>query len=139
MSYHRLMMENQTMFTKLLFEKLAGAELSPGQPKILEYLLSHDGSVQKDIAEACLIEQATVTSLLAGLEKSGLVKRAASDSDKRYMCVYLTDTGLKKAQMCIGAIEKSEDIALKGFSEREKNAFIEFLRRANDNLKTKEE
>ncbi len=51
--YHNLMMENQSIFTKLVFEELSGKNLSIGQPKILEYLFTHDGAIQKEIAEAC--------------------------------------------------------------------------------------
>lgn len=36
--YHNLMMENQSIFTKLVFEELSGKNLSIGQPKILEFI-----------------------------------------------------------------------------------------------------
>ena len=42
MSYHKLMMENHTLFSKMVFERLSGQELSAGQPKVLEYLIEHD-------------------------------------------------------------------------------------------------
>lgn len=38
MSYHKLMMENNTMYTKKVFDNVADRKLSKGQPKILEYL-----------------------------------------------------------------------------------------------------
>ena len=69
--YHNLMMKNQTIFTKLVFEKLTEENLSIGQPKILEYLSSHDGAIQKEIAEACNIEPATLTSLLSRIKTGG--------------------------------------------------------------------
>lgn len=39
MSYHKLMMENNTMYTKKVFDNVADRKLSKGQPKILEYPL----------------------------------------------------------------------------------------------------
>ena len=36
MSYHKLMMENNTMYTKKVFDNVADRKLSKGQPKILE-------------------------------------------------------------------------------------------------------
>ena len=75
MSYHKLMMENHTMFSRKVFERLSDRCLSVGQPKVLEYLYFNDGAIQKDIAEACMIEPATVTSLLSRMEKGGLIKR----------------------------------------------------------------
>ena len=85
MSYHKLMMENHTLFSKMVFERLSGQELSAGQPKVLEYLIEHDGVAQKDIAEACIIEPATATSLLARMEKTGLIDRRSREDDKRYI------------------------------------------------------
>ena len=38
MSYHKLMMENHTMFSRKVFERLSDRCLSVGQPKVLEYL-----------------------------------------------------------------------------------------------------
>ena len=83
MSYHKLMMENHTFFSRMVFERLSGTGLSTGQPKILEYLISHDGAIQKDIAEACAVEPATATSLLSRMEKNGLVERRSKDGDLR--------------------------------------------------------
>lgn len=67
--------------------------LTPGQPKILDYLLLHDGAVQKEIAEACHIESATMTSVLLGMENKGLVVRKNINSNRRSLYVYLTDKG----------------------------------------------
>lgn len=132
--YHNLMMENQSIFTKLVFEQLADTNLSIGQPKILDYLFTNDGSIQKEIAEACQIEPATLTSLLARMEKNGLVKRENKNGDKRYFCVYLTDIGKTACNHVINAFKNAEDIALNGFSDEEKEKFIFFLKKANKNL-----
>ncbi len=132
--YHNLMMENQSIFTKLVFEELSGKNLSIGQPKILEYLFTHDGAIQKEIAEACQIEPATLTSLIARMEKNGLVRRENKSGDKRYICVYLTDLGKTASNYVINAFKTIEDIALNGFSNEEQEKFIFFLKKANKNL-----
>lgn len=133
-SYHRLMLKNQTIFTKLVFEELADLQLSVGQPKVLEYLSEHDGSIQKEIAEACQIEPATVTSLLIRMEKSGLIYRKNKHGDKRYICVFLTDYGKSVALSVLNAFKEVEALALKNFSERERESFLSFLFRVNENL-----
>ena len=63
MSYHKLMMENHTLFSKMVFERLSGQELSAGQPKVLEYLIEHDGVAQKDIAEAVSYTHLTLPTI----------------------------------------------------------------------------
>ena len=137
--YHNLMMENQSIFTKLVFEQLVGKNLSIGQPKILEYLYTHDGAIQKDIAEACKIEPATITNLLSRMEKNGLVIRKNKNGDKRYICVYLTEIGKKDGKHVINALKLLEDIALKDFSKEEKEEFISYLKKVNKNLVQKKE
>jgi len=133
--YHKLMLENQTMFTKQVFEQLAGREISSGQPKILEYLYEHDGSVQKDIAHACQIEPATVTSLLSRMEKNGIIVRKMKDNNRRFWYVYLTEKGKEEAVYVKRAFDTVKEIALKDFTNVEKEQFIEYLKRVNNNLK----
>ena len=129
------MLENQTMFTKQVFEQLEGRGLSSGQPKILEYLYEHDGSVQKDIAQACKIEPATVTSLLSRMEKSEIIERKMQNNNRRFWYVYLTEKGREEAVYVKKAFDTVKEIALKDFTNKEKELFIEYLKRVNKNLK----
>ena len=135
MSYHNLMMENHTLFSKMVFERLSGQELSAGQPKVLEYLIEHDGVAQKDIAEACIIEPATATSLLARMEKTGLIDRHSREDDKRYILVYLTEKGRARAEASVNVLSDVEEHVFEGFSDAEREAFISYLERVNGNLR----
>lgn len=135
MSYHKLMMENHTLFSKMVFERLSGQELSAGQPKVLEYLIEHDGVAQKDIAEACIIEPATATSLLARMEKTGLIDRRSREDDKRYILVYLTEKGRARAEASVNVLSDVEEHVFEGFSDAEREAFISYLEQVNRNLR----
>lgn len=135
MSYHKLMMENNTMYTKKVFDNVADRKLSKGQPKILEYLYENDGAVQKDIAKYCFIEQATVTSILARMEKNELILRKVDPDNRRFQFVYLTDKGKVEAKFVIESFAKLENNALKDFTDEEKMQFVNFLNRVNKNLK----
>lgn len=106
MSYHKLMMENNTMYTKKVFDNVADRNLSKGQPKILEYLYENDGAVQKDIAKSCFIEQATVTSILARMEKNELIIRKVDPDNRRFQFVYLTEKGKVEAKFVIESFAK---------------------------------
>ena len=129
------MMENHTLFSKMVFERLSGQELSAGQPKVLEYLIEHDGVAQKDIAEACIIEPATATSLLARMEKTGLIDRHSREDDKRYILVYLTEKGRARAEASIDVFSDVEEHVFEGFSDAEREAFISYLEQVNRNLR----
>lgn len=135
MSYHKLMMENNTMYTKKVFDNVADRKLSKGQPKILEYLYENDGPVQKDIAKSCFIEQATVTSILARMEKNELIIRKVDPDNRRFQFVYLTEKGKVEAKFVIESFAKLENNALKDFTDEEKMQFVNFLNRVNKNLK----
>lgn len=135
MSYHKLMMENNTMYTKKVFDNVADRKLSKGQPKILEYLYENDGTVQKDIAKSCFIEQATVTSILARMEKNELIIRKVDPDNRRFQFVYLTEKGKVEAKFVIESFAKLENNALKDFTDEEKMQFVNFLNRVNKNLK----
>ena len=135
MSYHKLMMENNTMYTKKVFDNVADRKLSKGQPKILEYLYENDGAVQKDIAKSCFTEQATVTSILARMEKNEIIIRKIDPNNRRFQFVYLTDKGKVEAKFVIDSFAKLENNALKDFTDEEKMQFVNFLNRVNKNLK----
>lgn len=68
---HYLLMADHLMVQKALIASVKDTGLTPGQPKILDYLLHHDGAIQKDIAIFCHIEPASLTVILNGMESKG--------------------------------------------------------------------
>lgn len=133
-SLHYLLMADHSLLQKSFFAGIRETELTPGQPKILDYLSDHDGVVQKEIAEGCYIEPATMTSVLLGMEKKGLVVRKNLNGNRRNLYVYLTDKGrtlAAKIRSKFGAIEEE---ALFGFDDDEREKLIDLLMRVNKNL-----
>lgn len=133
-SLHYLLMADHLQFQKSLLLSIKDMGLTLGQPKILDYLLYHDGAVQKEIAEACHIEPATITSVLLGMEKKGLILRKNLNGNRRSLYVYLTDKGKKAAEQVELQFEKIEEKGLYGFSDDEKEMLIDFLTRINGNI-----
>ncbi len=125
-------MTDHTAFHKRIFSALKKEGLTSGQPKVLEYLSEHDGAMQKDIAAACRIEPATMTSLLGGMEKKELITRSAPD--RRSLCVYLTDKGKALIPLIKEEFSRIEDKATSGFSDKEKEMLIDLLSRLRENL-----
>ena len=82
-SLHYLLMTDYLLFQKAFLAGVKETNLTPGQPKILDYLLHHDGVVQKEIASACHIEPATMTSVLYGMEKKGYILRKNLNGNRR--------------------------------------------------------
>ena len=69
--------------------------LTSGQPKILYCLSKFKEADQKTIANYCEIEQATVGSILLGMENAGLIVRKQHEGNRRSLYVSLTDKGIE--------------------------------------------
>lgn len=107
-SFHYLLLASQGLFQKKIMSELSECGLTAGQPKILDYLGLHDGSVQKDIALACQIEPATLTSLLSRMEGKGLILRRSENSNRKSIHVYLTPEGKEKQRRVLAAFDELE-------------------------------
>ncbi|WPF83478.1 MarR family transcriptional regulator [Sanguibacter sp. 4.1] len=68
-------------------------DLSHQQAFVLGYLARSPGAIQRDIAEVSRTSAASVSSLLQGLERRGLVERRSEDGDERRKRVYTTPAG----------------------------------------------
>ena len=68
-------------------------ELSHAQSFVLGYLVQNPGAIQRDLAEVSRTTAASVSSLLQGLERRGLVERRTEDGDERRKRVYATSAG----------------------------------------------
>lgn len=132
---HYLTMANHLLFQKALIVNIKDTDLSLGQPKVLDYLLYHDGVVQKEIAAACHIEPATITSVLLGMENKGLITRKNLNGNRRSLYVYLTDKGKTLAKRIKTEFEGIEENAFIGFTNEEKKMLTDFLIRVNQNMK----
>ena len=82
-SLHYLTMANHLLIQKRILEKVKESGLTLGQPKILDYLKSHDGASQKEIAAGCFIEAGSLTSILNRMEEKGLIERRMLNGNRR--------------------------------------------------------
>ena len=62
---------------------------------MLGYLVQNPGAIQRDIAQMSRTSAASVSSLLQGLERRGLVERRTEDGDERSKRVYATPAGVE--------------------------------------------
>jgi DNA-binding MarR family transcriptional regulator len=78
---------------RLMMGLLADGGAHPGQVFCLRVVAGSDGITQRDLAEELHIARPTVTRMLQGLERAGLVERRSDERDKRLTRVYLTERG----------------------------------------------
>ena len=133
-SFHYLSMANHMMVQKKLMEQLKDTGLTLGQPKVLDYLKDHDGASQKEIAEGCLIEAGSLTSILNRMEEKGLIERKMLNGNRRTFHIFMTESGKKNQKLVEETFEKIEETALNNISEEEQKVFMEIFHRIYRNL-----
>lgn len=134
-SFHYLLMANQALLQKRLLSGLKDTCLSPGQPKVLEYLKEHNGASQKEIARGCHIEAASLTSILGRMEEKGMIERKMLNGNRRSLYVFLTEKGSQLRQAVAKEFEVLEEEVFQGISEEEKTRFMKTFFRIYDNLR----
>ena len=122
-SLHYLLMKTHTVLQRKITSRASEMGLTPGQPKILDYLLRYGESDQKTIASYCEIEQATVGSILLRMEKAELITRGRHEGTRRSLFVSLTPKGTVAARELMNIFRDAEEEAVSDLTSGELAAF----------------
>lgn len=136
-SLHYLIMANQMLVQKALMEKLKDTGLTIGQPKILDYLKTHDGSSQKEIAQACFLEAGSLTTILNKMEEKCLIERRILNGNRRTFHIFMTEEGKEKQQLIEKAFQQIEKKAWSGIAGEEQEKFMTVYKKIYSNLQGK--
>ncbi len=111
--------------------------LTLGQPKVLSILRTHEGICQKDLAERCHVEPATMTVLLRNMEAASLItkEKITVSGGKRAYAIYLSDHGRILAEKVVLVTQKAERACFDGFSDAEKHHLLLQFQQMEHNLK----
>ena len=135
---HKMIIKISRAHRRWAHEEFRKIDITEGKPKILNYLAKNDGCIQRELANNCNIEPATVTSILNSMEKVELIYRTQNPNDKRVSHVFLTNKG-KEAQKEVEKIFNSiDEECFYGFSEEEKKKTIGLLKRIYENIGRRE-
>lgn len=135
-SLHYLLMKSNAQLGRQILMEAGKIGLTPGQPKVLEYLWNHAESDQKTIAVYCEIEQTTVGKILTRMEESGLVERRQHPGNRRSLFVSLTEKGRKAAAQVLQIFAEADRIALESLSEQEQETLKQLLQKVSSRLST---
>jgi MarR family transcriptional regulator, repressor for mepA len=109
-------------------------ELSFEQGFVLGYLVDSPGAIQRDIARMTRTSAASVSSLLQGLERRGLVERRTEEGDERSKRVYATPTGSELIAGFETAMASADEVILAPLSDDERSTLDALLRKITDAL-----
>ena len=122
-----------------MFLSLKDTGLTLGQPKVLDFLQEKDGAAQKEIAAACHIEPASLTTILNGMEEKGLIQRKSLNGNRRSWHIFLTDRGKEMTEAIGMGFEELEAQAFSGISREERESFLKTFEKIYQNMEALEE
>ncbi|MGL4849259.1 MAG: MarR family winged helix-turn-helix transcriptional regulator [Clostridium sp.] len=93
-------------------EEIKSLGVSSTQGRVLGYIsmYQNDGLIQSDIAKFFNKKNATITSMLQGLEKKGYITRCIQKDNERQKNIYLTEKGeaiISDSRRIFSDLEKS--------------------------------
>jgi MarR family transcriptional repressor of mepA len=102
-------------------------ELSHEQAFVLGYLVQNPGAIQRDIAQITRTSPASVSSLLQGLERRGLVERRTEGGNERSKRVYATPEGSELIAGFDIAISEADETILAPLDQAERATLLALL------------
>jgi MarR family transcriptional regulator, organic hydroperoxide resistance regulator len=121
-------------FDRLLASHLAPRGLKSGYWYYLRVLWLKDGVTQEQLSRSTNVTQNTTVTMIAGMIKTGLVRRERDTHDRRKMRVYLTERGRRLEAELISFATAINKIASKGIKGKELDTCLQVLKRMSENL-----
>ena len=113
----------------------AGLNITIEQWSVLYHLWKQDGQSQQQLCNATYRDKPSITRLVDNLEKLNLVKRVASDNDRRINLIYLTRQAQKLEEETMKIADQTLYEALETVPAERIEVCKEVLQIVYDNLK----
>ena len=111
-----------------------GVMSQPGARLVLSLLAIGDGVTQRSLVEETHLRPPTVSVIIGKMEDEGMVERRRNPDDRRETRVYLTDYGREVDMKGIANIKATDELALNGLDENERETLMRLLGRMRSNL-----
>ena len=121
-------------FDRTIAVGLGKHDVLSGQWSVLRVLWHEDGLSQVQIADRMKIERASLTTLIALMEKKNLITKSIDDEDRRKQRICLTPKGRKLEQVLVPIGESVNTRATRNFSAQEIKTLRGLLIRLVNNL-----
>lgn len=115
------------IFERMLNEN--GIEISGGQGRILFVLWKRDHLTISEISEQTSLAKNTVSVVVDGMVRKGIVERETNPSNRRQTIISLTDYAQSMREQYEAVSRQMNQLFYQGFSEQEQKEFESFLAR----------
>lgn len=105
-----------------------------GQQYVLSCLWEEDGLAPGEVARRLGLATPTVTRATTRMEAAGLLRREPHPSDRRLVRLVLTDQGRALEEVIGRELDRLNERALATFAPAEREAFIQALKKVQNNL-----
>ena len=129
---HRLDMERKKFLGPKL--QVLGLTVGEGQARALRTLLEEGPMTQKQLADLCMRDAATMSRNIDRLEKAGLLKRENNPGCRRSYLICLTEEGKEKAKQVQKIFRELDERIWGDIPEKEMGQLYETLLRIERNL-----
>lgn len=109
-------------------------DLSHEQAFVLGYLVQNPGAIQRDIAAVSRTSAASVSSLLQGLERRGLIERRTQSGDERRKRVFATPAGTELIAGFDVAMAEADETILAPLTPEERATLLTLLTKVTAEL-----
>ncbi len=87
--------------------------------RVLATLSDGDGMTLGELAVRALQRQPTMSKIVDRMERSGLVERRQNESDRRRVCIYITNDGRKRIDAALSDAKIHEADVLSDYGKKE--------------------
>ncbi|WP_125713154.1 MarR family winged helix-turn-helix transcriptional regulator [Companilactobacillus kedongensis] len=127
---HSILFNEQRLFN----EQSTNLDLTVQQARTLELIQKDPGMIQREIADALSIRDASVSSMLKNLERDGYVKRRKDRRSDRNKRIFLTDKGDEIIKELGNLFEDVEKQIVKPLENSETKDLLVLLKKIDEEL-----
>lgn len=120
------------IFERLLLEN--GIEVSGGQGRLLYVLWQADNLTISELSDKTSLAKNTVSAVIDGMVKKGMVERRINPENRRQTMVSLTEYAKSMQAKYEAVSQQMNKLFYDGFSEREREEFEQYLARILETL-----
>ncbi len=118
-----------------LCRKLTPYNIGGGSYIFLVYIHEYPGITQMELSSLLMIDRATVSKMLAHLEKEGLIRRFPNPEDGRAVLLEITARGEELSKHLFEIMENYRSLALDGISPEDYRVAITVLEKVLANIR----
>ncbi|WP_291637693.1 MarR family winged helix-turn-helix transcriptional regulator [Clostridium sp.] len=127
--------KKMTKFIEKALKEKGLDDLAPSYGNVLTVLYNNNGRLSMNqIGQIIGKDKSTITALVNKLSNLGYVKKEKCIEDRRVTYITLTEKGNAIEGKVNDISEKVNLIAYKNFSKKEKDIFLELLKKMNNNF-----